>query len=473
MPLRCKALVAFTLLCAAGSVVWAGHFSSGRWLQFAAYLAAVLLASGWKVALPGGAGSMSVNFPFIFLGIVELSPIQVLLLTGASVFAQCRIHVVRAFTLVQIVFNVANAVAAAALADFAYRSLESWHISGALSLTSASVVYFFANSVPVALAIAWTKQEAAWAVWRRQYPWYLPFYFFGAVLMLLAKVITDQQGWLTSTWIIVVPSVFIIYRVYHTQSTAILERQRHLEETEALHLRTIEALAIAVEAKDQNTHQHLSRVRVYVSAIGKSLALDEIQMKALVTAAYLHDVGKLAIPEQILNKPGKLTRDEFDKMKTHTVVGAEILERVRFPYPVVPIVRAHHECWDGSGYPDGLAGEQIPIGARILAVVDCFDALVSDRPYRAAMSIEDAMALVRRESGIRFDPAIVNVLDCRYQELEALARAADNGMQPLNTNVRVVNGAAPAAGFAEDTPAVREPVVVPIASLRATAVGAL
>jgi putative nucleotidyltransferase with HDIG domain len=416
---------------------------------------------------------MSVNFPFIFLGIVELSPLQVLLLTGASVFAQCRIHVVRTFTLVQIIFNVANAVAAAALADFAFRSLERALVTGALSLTSASVVYFFANTVPVALAIAWTKQESACAVWRRQYPWYLPFYFFGAVLMLFAKVITDQQGWLTSTWIIVVPSVFIIYRVYHTQSTAIRERQQHLEETEALHLRTIEALAIAVEAKDQNTHQHLSRVRVYVSEIGKSLALDEIQMKALVTAAYLHDVGKLAIPEQILNKPGKLTRDEFEKMKTHTVVGAEILERVRFPYPVVPIVRAHHECWDGSGYPDGLAGEQIPIGARILSVVDCFDALVSDRPYRRAMSLEEAIALVRRECGIRFDPAIVSILDCRYQELEALARASDNGMQPLNTNVRVVNGAAPAAGFAEETPPVREPVVVPIARFRATAVGAL
>ena len=118
----------------------------------------------------------------------------------------------------------------------------------------------------------------------------------------------------------------------------------------------------------------------------------------------LHDIGKLAVPEHIISKPGKLTPEEFEKMKIHPIVGAEILEQVDFPYPVVPIVRAHHEKWDGSGYPDGLAGEDIPIGARILAAVDCLDALASDRQYRKALPLDEAMAKVVAEAGKSFDP---------------------------------------------------------------------
>ena len=474
MPHRCKLLVALISASAAMSAVWAYRFPSGHWVQFAVYLAAVLLGSGWKVVLPDSTGSMSVNFPFIFLGILDLSPLQLLLLTGASVFAQCRIHVLRAFTLVQIVFNVSNAVTAAALAAFVFRWLDQQHAPQAIALCVAAVVYFFANTVPVALVIAWSKRQPPVALWRREYPWYLPFYFFGAVLVLLAHVLATQEGWATSTLVIVFPSLYVIYRIYRTQSTAIQEKQRHLEETEALHLRTIETLAVAVEAKDQTTSAHLSRVRVYVSEIGKLLKLDEFEMKALVTAAYLHDIGKLAVPEQILNKRGKLLRDEFETIKTHPVVGAEILERARFPYPVVPIVRGHHECWDGSGYPDGLAGEKIPIGARILAVADYFDALVSDRPYRAAMALDDAIALIRRGTGTQFDPAIVDILCSRYQEFEALARAQQNEMPPLHTDFRVARGAAPAAGLAEeDALSAQEPAYFPISEARVTAAGAM
>jgi putative nucleotidyltransferase with HDIG domain len=237
--------------------------------------------------------------------------------------------------------------------------------------------------------------------------------------------------------------------------------------------RTAEALAMAVEAKDQCTSSHLLRVRIFVAEIGRSLGLDESEIKALVTAAYLHDVGKLAVPEQILNKPGKLSRDEFETMKIHPVVGAEILERTRFPHSVAAIVRAHHERWDGSGYPDGLAGEQIPIGARILAAVDAFDALVSDRPYRPAMTLDEAMALIVHGAGTQFDPAIVGILNSRYKELDALAHARRDGMRHLNTDIRVTHGAAPAAGLAEDDllPA-QDVVYVPVAEAIASAAGA-
>ena len=135
----------------------------------------------------------------------------------------------------------------------------------------------------------------------------------------------------------------------------------------------------------------MQRVRTYAVEIAKELELDVEQIEALRAAALLHDIGKLAVPEQIINKPGKLTPEEFEKMKVHPIVGSEILERVAFPYPVAPIVRSHHERWDGSGYPEGLGRRHIPIGARILAAVDCLDALASHRQYRPALPLAEAM----------------------------------------------------------------------------------
>src|SRR5437899_8293507 len=155
--------------------------------------------------------------------------------------------------------------------------------------------------------------------------------------------------------------------------------------------------------------------------IGEHLGLDGSQLSAIRAAAMLHDTGKLAVPKQILSKPGRLTPEEFEKMKIHPIVGADILDRVQFPYPVVPIVRSHHEKWNGTGYPDGLTGEAIPIGARILSVVDCFDALTSERPYRRAFSADEAMEHVISESGTSFDPRIVQAIEKRYRELEQAA----------------------------------------------------
>jgi diguanylate cyclase (GGDEF)-like protein/putative nucleotidyltransferase with HDIG domain len=214
-----------------------------------------------------------------------------------------------------------------------------------------------------------------------------------------------------------------------------------------LHVRTIEALALAIEAKDQTTHDHLRRVRIYAIELGNELGLSENELEALRAAALLHDIGKLAVPEHIISKPGKLTPEEFEKMKIHPVVGAEILERVKFPYPVVPIVRCHHEKWDGTGYPSGLKGEEIPVGARILSVVDCLDALASDRQYRKAIPLEKAMEIVRSESGKAFDPRVVELLEKRHVELEHKAVTNQTGATRLSTGVKVARGEAPARGF--------------------------
>ena len=212
------------------------------------------------------------------------------------------------------------------------------------------------------------------------------------------------------------------------------------------------SLALAIEAKDQETHDHLQQVQVYATEIGKELGLSASELEALRAAALLHDIGKIAVPDHIITKPGKLTPEEFQKMKIHPVVGAEILERVRFPFPVAPVVRCHHEKWDGSGYPAGLKGEEIPIGSRILSAVDCLDALASNRHYRRALPLNEAMAILERESGKAFDPRVVEVLKRRYIELEELARNSPLDVWHLSTDIHIERGAAPAAGFA-DVPA--------------------
>jgi diguanylate cyclase (GGDEF)-like protein/putative nucleotidyltransferase with HDIG domain len=194
----------------------------------------------------------------------------------------------------------------------------------------------------------------------------------------------------------------------------------------------------------------LQRVRIYAIEVAKDLNLNGEDIEALRAASLLHDIGKLAIPEHIINKPGRLTPEEFEKMKIHPIVGAEILERVNFPYPVVPIVRAHHEKFDGTGYPFGLKGEEIPIGARILAAVDCLDALASDRQYRRALPLAEAMQEVVRQAGKSFDPQVVEVLQRRYKELDQVAqqKAQMSDKKKLSTDLKVAQGAEPATGFA-------------------------
>jgi putative nucleotidyltransferase with HDIG domain len=448
MTLRMKALVFVVVLGAILNVWLVPRHPAGQWLHFFVYLLVVLLSSGMKVGLPKSDATMSVDFPFILLGILQLSPLQAAALAAASVFAQCRIKVVKAFTLVQILFNLANVTTATLLTWWAYSELAGRGFEKVPALALGAIVYFFANTIPVALIVAWGSGVSPFKEWRQDFVWYLPFYVVGAGLAAAANLISIGYGWMNS--LLLIPLVYIIYRVYSTQLGIIRDRERHIEEMEALHMRTIEGLAMAVEAKDKNTHGHLSRVRVYVSQLGAVMGLDPSLMKALLTASFLHDIGKLAVPEHILNKPGKLVPEEFEKIKIHPLVGAEILERVRFPYPVVPIVRSHHEAWDGSGYPDGLKGEEIPIGARILSVADCFDALASDRPYRKALPPEEALAYVVANAGIKFDPTVAGLLAVHYSEWEEIAHQQAESISRLKTDVSVPRGVAPAAGFAPE-----------------------
>lgn len=227
-------------------------------------------------------------------------------------------------------------------------------------------------------------------------------------LLLVPLVLEIIYGTHLLPFLILVPiTIFATYLMYRSGSARLRVKNEEITALGQLHLATAEALATAIDAKDQTTHCHVRRVQIYAAGMGEvfDLALDEIA--ALKAGALLHDIGKLAVPPHILNKPGPLTPAEFEKMKIHTVVGAQILGRVDFPYPVLPIVRHHHEQWDGRGYPDRLRGEQIPITARIISVVDCFDSLREDRPFRRGMTLDEATAFLLRGSGVHFDPHVV------------------------------------------------------------------
>jgi putative nucleotidyltransferase with HDIG domain len=442
---RTKNLVLIGLALGAGAFWIALHSVSSHWLFFSLCLAGVLLSSGMKVPMLKSEGTMSVNFPFILLGIVQLSPAQAVALAVCSVIVQCNFRVMKGFTLVQIAFNLANVTTSTVLASLSFAAVDRTSLGFAPAVAAAGSVYFLTNTFPVATILASETAQSPLLVWRKEFFWFFPFYLAGAFITAAAALLSRHFGWATA--MLLIPLVFTIYRTYNEHIGSQKAKDQHIRETEELHLRTIESLAMAIEAKDQGTHRHLQRVRVYVSEIGRIMGLNSDMMRALLTAAFLHDIGKLAVPERILNKPGKLTKEEFDQMKIHPGVGADILERVRFPYPVVPIVRSHHEAWDGSGYPDGLKGEEIPLGARILSVVDCFDAIASDRPYRKALPPTDALAIVKSKAGIQFDPAIVELLETHLFHLEEQAALQMDGVAPLNTHILVERGAMPGAGF--------------------------
>ena len=181
---------------------------------------------------------------------------------------------------------------------------------------------------------------------------------------------------------------------------------------------TVHTLSTAIDARDDVTPRHVRRVQHGTLALARELGVtDEDTLCGLEAAALLHDTGKIAVPEHILNNPGRLTAAEFETMKRHAPIGAQILASIEFPYPVAPIVRHHHENWDGTGYPDGLKGEEIPLGARILSVVDCFDALTSDRPYRRRMTEHQALHIILDRRGTQYDPAVVDAFVACYQRI--------------------------------------------------------
>jgi diguanylate cyclase (GGDEF)-like protein/putative nucleotidyltransferase with HDIG domain len=457
LPIGAKAFVGLVIAAGMASLIQAAiHQSSKNIAEFICYLGIAILASRLRVILPGITGTMSVNFLFILVAIAELSYAEALTLGAVSMLAQ-SLYPARP-TAIQLAFNVCAGAVSTALAFLVYHNplTNEYIASRPLILCLAATTYFIVNAGSIAAVISFSEGKPLQQILVECYFWSFPYYLLGAGIAGVIGWFNRQFNWETS--LLFVPAIYVIYRSYRLYLGKLEDEKRHVEEIADLHLRTIEALALAIEAKDQTTHDHLQRVRIYAIEVAKELGMTGTELEALHAASLLHDIGKLAVPEHIIAKPGRLTPEEFEKMKIHTIVGAEILERVRFPYPVVPIVRAHHEKWDGSGYPYGLKGEEIPIGARILSAVDYLDALASDRQYRRAMPLDEVMKRLVGESGKSFDPKVVEVLKRRYRTLEnlALAQAAGGGNPALPSELKITRGQEPAAGYenasVSDTP---------------------
>jgi len=447
-----RAFIAITIVCGCAVMLMGLYRASWPDLgPFICYFLLAMLASGMKIKLPGVTGTMSVIFLFILIGIHELSIAETLMISLAGTLVQCYWKTRTRPKAIQVMFNVASMSTAVGVAAYAYsKSAGLLRNSPPLMLILAATVFFVLNTAPVSCIIALTEGKSLRKIWSECYFWSFPYYLAGAAIAALTSLVQHYAGWQSS--LLVMPVIYSIYRSYSVYLGLLDGEKKHVEEVAGLHMRTIEALALAIEAKDQMTHSHLQRVRVYAVELGRELGLDDSELNALRAAAVLHDIGKLAVPEHILSKPGRLTVEEFEKMKIHPIVGGEILEQVRFPYPVVPIVRAHHEKWDGSGYPQGLKGDEIPIGARILSVVDCLDAVASDRKYRKALPLDEAMAVVAAGAGTQYDPQIVDILQRRYVDLERMATKQTAERAKLSVDLKVANGKAPASGLERSIP---------------------
>jgi len=458
------------LVIAAGALVLAAAAEQSAHFHFvntAVFLVVVVMAGAWKVPLPGIKGTLSVGFVFKLAALAELNAVEILLVATVGVPAQTLWKPGAQQKFHQLAFNLSAVWVAIYIARQVFAAVSPWTPDiPTAGLVTAAAIYFVVNTGIVSLIIALTERKTFVGLWQESYLRSFPYYLVGGGVASMFVLSLRHAGWATAVFVL--PIVYLIHCSFHLYVGQLEAQKEHAADLSKLHLRTIEALAMAIEAKDQPTHDHVQRVKVYAEEIGKELGLDKDTMQALRAASLLHDIGTLAVPEHIIGKFGDLTEAEFEKVKIHPVVGAEILERIEFPYPVAPIVRAHHERWDGKGYPDGIAGEKIPIGARIISMVDRLDELLSDRRYRLALPLDEALGIVVSESGKAFDPKTIEVLERCCPEPEALARREAAYRQETDTSLSTgrsggtVSGSEGAGGSANSYP----PVWSSIASAR-------
>lgn len=398
------------------ALAWAGFRLvsepiSPRWLVVAGL---TVLSGAAALRVPAGNMSFSVADTFAFTALLLFGPaaatITVALdaLTITLRLSRKSVH--------HVLFNVGASSLAMWLAGATFVALAgnaavgpgSSPVSRLLpALAAAAAIYFLVNTGLVATVASLQHNRSPWKVWREAYFRLWLGYAGGAYVALLLVMYAREFDLRFLASLIPIP--IILYYTFTTSLGRLDDEMRHLAELNLSYQRMIETLAHAVDARDQVTHDHIRRVQTACIRLAREFGVsDAAELSAIRAGALLHDIGKLAVPDRILNKAGKLTPAEFEEMKRHAPEGADILANAAFPYPVVPIVRHHHEAWDGSGYPDGICGVAIPLGARILSVVDCFDALTSDRPYRLRMTIAEALEVLRERRGQMYDPAVLD-----------------------------------------------------------------
>ena len=429
----------------------------GRFALFGLLLFLSAITSIFKVNLPltRSGSTMSVSYAVDFASLLLLGPNETMLVAAASAYSQCTFRIKERNPLHRTLFSMACLVITVQAAGAAYHLLGG--IAGPVDLATlpkplvgAATTYFVVNTLAIATAIALSTNQAIFKVWNENFLWSAPSYFVGAGASAVATWLVT--GW-SAHWItpLAVAPLYLTYRTYKVYLGRIEDEQRHVREMADLHLATIEALALAIDAKDQTSQSHIRRVQLYAASVARALGMSDNDVQGVKTAALLHDIGKLAVPEHILSKPGPLTPEEFQKIRAHPKVGADIVSSVPFPYPVAPLILSHHERWDGKGYPTGLKGEDIPLGARILSVVDYFDALMAERPYHKAMSFDAAVGLLRQEAGKGLDPSVVAKFIQLLPSLQEEAARLELAMRKSQSDVSEHAIGRPATGLSTET----------------------
>ena len=460
LPLAARLYVGAVV--AAGGFLLAADFPLPQDFEQPVWFAVLFIlssvASAFKVSLPlaKSGSTMSVSYAVDFLSLLLLGPRQTMLVAVASAWSQCTFRMSEKNPIYRTLFSMACLTITVQVAGLVFANLGGipGHLRLSLNemakpLVGAAFTYFLVNTVLVATAIALSTRQNVVQVWNENFLWSAPSYFVGAAAAGgVALVMNSASGY----WVAPLGAapLYLTYRTYKIYLGRIEDEQRHVQQMSDLHLATVEALALAIDAKDQTAQTHIRRVQSYAAGLARAVGMGENEVQGVRTAALLHDIGKLAVPEHILSKPGPLTQEEFQKIRVHPQVGAEIIAAVPFPYPVAPLILSHHERWDGKGYPSGLHGEEIPLGARILAVVDYYDALTSERPYHKAMTSEAALGLIRQEADKALDPDLVHRFIEMLPRLQAEAEAMPQTVRTLSLHPTQAEFGQPAAGFSHE-----------------------
>jgi diguanylate cyclase (GGDEF)-like protein/putative nucleotidyltransferase with HDIG domain len=450
------ALAAVGVLLAHAPLVSLTHPTVFVLLAVAAFLSGRFALQG-----PGDACCrmvLSVAHAGVFAAMLLLGPDAAMFVAAAAAAGEAALTSAPQRPWYYLLFRLSALVVTVQAAGLAYLALGGVHATEVGSLAGlerpvvgAALAYFGMDTLLTAGALVASGRSYVLKLWHDHLLW-SALHDVVAICCATAGVfvVRDAGYWLMP---MVLAPLYLTWRTYRAHLDRVQGDERHVQELGDLHLATIEALALAIDAKDQAATSHIRRVQVYAAGLARHLGMSDMDIQGVKTAALLHDIGKLAVPEHILSKPGPLTQEEFQKIKVHPQIGAEIIGTVPFPYPVAPLILSHHERWDGRGYPAGLKGEHIPLGARILAVVDHFDALTSDRPYRRTMSAEAAMAVIAQESGKALDPRIVALFRELWPALDAEANAQHAPVRRLSFIVPAgPESARPAAGLATEPP---------------------
>ncbi|HXG90384.1 MAG TPA: HD domain-containing phosphohydrolase [Vicinamibacterales bacterium] len=398
------------------------------WL-FAGLLVLAVAASATKMVLPLGRSqsNLSLSHAVNFWALFSLGAPAGAVIAAISAWAQCTLRVSARNPLHRTLFSIGSLTLTVAIAGLALPFTMEGDRAGVSGLIrSAALVaplYFFVNSALVAGAIALATRQHVGGVWHRNFLWSSPSYLAGAALAAVAAGVT-ARGWFGWLALLAVP-FYLVFRSYHTVVARLREEHDSTQRAMEVQLATIEALALAIEAKAGCTPEHIRSIQQCAAMLAEAAGLSDIDVQAVRTAALLHDVGNMAVPEHILSKPEALTPEEFERVKIHPRVGADILRDVPFGSPVSELVLCHHERWDGLGYPSGLRGEAIPLGARILAIADCYSTLQTTRPYRPARTAPEAVAVLREFAGSAYDPSLIDLF---IAGLETAAAAAGQGV---------------------------------------------